>query len=58
MLSRVLSKTELPIVVFVKNGRDILILDSDVSLPSIRESLQGLQKALGKAMYLVISTAI
>jgi hypothetical protein len=58
MLSRALSKTELSTIVFVKNGRDILTLDSDVSLPSIWESLQGLQKALGKAVYLVVSTAI
>jgi thioredoxin 1 len=47
MLSRALSKTELPIVVFVKNGRDILSLDSDVSLQSIRHGLQALQKASG-----------
>jgi thioredoxin 1 len=45
MLSRALSNTEMPIVVFVKNGRDILTLDSDVSLPSIWEGLQALQMA-------------
>ncbi|KAB8079294.1 hypothetical protein BDV29DRAFT_151897 [Aspergillus leporis] len=45
MLSRALSNTEMPIVVFAKNGRDILTLDSDVSLPSIWEGLQALQMA-------------
>ncbi|KAF4218599.1 hypothetical protein CNMCM5878_006703 [Aspergillus fumigatiaffinis] len=47
VLSRALSNTGLPVAVFVKNGRDILTLDSDVSLPSIREGLQALQKASG-----------
>jgi thioredoxin 1 len=45
MLSRALSNTELPIVVFVKNGRDYLTLTSDLSLASIREGLQALQAA-------------
>jgi thioredoxin 1 len=45
MLSRALSNTELPIVVFVNNGRDILTLDSDVSLPRIRDGLLALQRA-------------
>jgi thioredoxin 1 len=40
MLSRALSNTELPIVVFVKNGTDFLTLTSDVSLPGHREGLQ------------------
>jgi thioredoxin 1 len=45
MLSTALSNKELPIVVVVKNGRDFLTLTSDVSLPSIRESLRALQTA-------------
>jgi thioredoxin 1 len=45
MLSRALSSTELPIVVFVKNGTDVLTLASDVSLSRIREGLQVLQMA-------------
>jgi thioredoxin 1 len=45
MLSRALSSTELPIVVFVKNGTDFLTLTSDVSLPRIRDGLQVLQLA-------------
>lgn len=45
MLSRALSNTELPIVVFMKNGTDILTLTSDVSRSSIREGLQALQTA-------------
>ncbi|RDH26438.1 hypothetical protein BDQ94DRAFT_176375 [Aspergillus welwitschiae] len=45
MLSRALSITELPIVVFVKNGTKFLTLTADVSLPSIREGLQALQMA-------------
>lgn len=45
MLSRALANTELTVVAFVKNSADILTLDSDVSLPSIREGLQALQRA-------------
>ncbi|KAH1485480.1 hypothetical protein KXX06_004558 [Aspergillus fumigatus] len=45
MLSKALSNAELPIVVFVKNGTDILTLTSDVSRSSIREGLQALQTA-------------
>jgi hypothetical protein len=45
MLSRTLSNTELPIVVFAKNGREYLTLTSDISLPSIQEGLQALQAA-------------
>jgi thioredoxin 1 len=45
MLSRALSNTELPIVVFVNNGRDILTLPSDVSRSSVREGLQALKTA-------------
>jgi thioredoxin 1 len=45
MLSRALSNTKLPIVVFIKNSRDFLSLTSDVSLPRIREGLQALQTA-------------
>ncbi|GIJ85586.1 hypothetical protein Asppvi_004445 [Aspergillus pseudoviridinutans] len=43
MLSRALSNTELPIVVFVENGKDVLTLTSDVSRSRIREGLQILQ---------------
>jgi thioredoxin 1 len=45
MLSRALSNTELPIVVFVKNGAELLTLNSDISIPRIREGLQALQMA-------------
>ncbi|KAF4175367.1 hypothetical protein CNMCM8927_000226 [Aspergillus lentulus] len=45
MLSTALSNTELPIVVFVNNGRDILTLTSDVSRSSVREGLQALKTA-------------
>jgi thioredoxin 1 len=44
MLCRALSNTRLPIVVFVKNGADFLTLTSDISLPSVREGLQALQR--------------
>jgi thioredoxin 1 len=47
MLSKALSSTELPIVVFVKNGADFLTLTSDISLRSIREGLQALHTASG-----------
>ncbi|KAK9646511.1 thioredoxin trx1 [Aspergillus fumigatus] len=42
-LSRALPNRGLPIVAFVKNGRDVLTLASDVSIPRIREGLQALQ---------------
>lgn len=45
MLSRALSNRGLPIVAFVKNGRDVLTLASDVSIPRIRDGLQALQTA-------------
>jgi thioredoxin 1 len=45
MLSSALINTKLPVIVFVKNGAELLTLDSDVSLPSIREGLQALQMA-------------
>jgi thioredoxin 1 len=45
MLSRALSNTELPVVVFIKNGTDFLTLTTDISLPSILEGLQALQMA-------------
>ncbi|GFF58628.1 hypothetical protein IFM46972_11161 [Aspergillus udagawae] len=37
MLSIALSNTELPVVVFIKNGIDFLTLTTDISLLSIRE---------------------
>jgi thioredoxin 1 len=45
ILSRALSNTELPIVVFVKNGTEVLTLASDVSLSRILQGLQMLQMA-------------
>jgi thioredoxin 1 len=45
MLSRALFNKELPIVVFFINGAEFLTLDSDISLPSIREGLQALHMA-------------
>jgi thioredoxin 1 len=37
--------TKLPVIVFVKNGANLMTLDSDVSLSNIREGLQALQMA-------------
>jgi thioredoxin-like negative regulator of GroEL len=48
MLSRALANTELPVVVFVKNGAEVLTLHSDITLSSIREGLQALQRAREK----------
>ncbi|KAK9604796.1 thioredoxin trx1 [Aspergillus fumigatus] len=45
LLSRTLSNAELPIVTFVKNGREFLTLTSGFSLESIPEGLQTLQAA-------------
>jgi thioredoxin 1 len=39
MLSRALSSTELPIIIFIKNSIDILTLALDVSLLRIQEGL-------------------
>lgn len=45
MLSSALLITNLPVIVFVKNGADLLTLGSDISPSSIREGLQALQMA-------------
>lgn len=45
MLSRALSNRGLPIIVFVKNSRDILTLALDISILRILEGLQALQMA-------------
>lgn len=43
MLQRTYINKELPVIIFVKNGADFLILDEDVSLPNIWKGPQTLQ---------------
>jgi thioredoxin-like negative regulator of GroEL len=63
MLSTALSNKELPIVVVVKKGTDILTLTSGVSLTSIWEGLRALSPStadsnLVKSVYTVASQAL
>ncbi|KAJ5982689.1 hypothetical protein N7451_012789 [Penicillium sp. IBT 35674x] len=45
MLSSAFHNTKLPVIVFIKNGANLMTLDSDDCLPKIREGLQALQMA-------------